>query len=105
MAFESFEEPKQLKILIPGHGSKVIDGQKKVILCSKDNYLNKVADIPLNVIDTHEVYIEIDLRFDLQGAYAEEDKPTCSPVGLQMRVYVPFQYSCSIPSVFYKLYD
>ena len=43
--FKQFDEPKMLEIELPGYGKKLIDGQKKVIICSKSSYLSKSADL------------------------------------------------------------
>ena len=59
----------------------MLDGQKKVIVCSKRNYLTKSADITLDALDMKEVYIEIDICFDLEPTYDDEEA-VCSPVGL-----------------------
>ena len=80
----------------------MITGLNKVIVCSKSNYLTRFADILLNIPAMREIYIEFDLRFDLEPTYLD-DKEACSPVGLQMRVFAPYQYQGVTPGVFYQL--
>ena len=49
-----------------------------------------------------EILIEIELRFDLEPSY-EDENSVCSPVGLQFRVLAPFQYFKSMASIYYRL--
>ena len=51
-----------------------------------------------------EILVEIDLRFDLLASFEEEEEGSgCSPIGLQFRVFAPFQYGENIPAIYYKL--
>lgn len=100
--FKSQQEPRQLELSIPGHPNLILDGQSKICLGNKGNQYVDTQQIIINIPGAKELFIEIDLRFDLEPSF-EDDESICSPVGLQIKVFTPLSYEDSMIGVFYKL--
>ena len=48
----------------------------------------------------HDIFIEIDMRFDIESTYDEEGvDDNVSPIGFQMRVFGSFQYKSGVSAV------
>ena len=52
-----------------------------------------------------EFNIVINIGFDLEPSFEEGEgsQTVCSPVGLQLKTFVPFRYDDSISALFYRL--
>ena len=70
-----------LELEIPGHNRIILDGMRTVLVCSRNYFANKVADIVINTQDSNEFFFQIVLGFDLEPKLNTEI-PACSQVGL-----------------------
>ena len=68
----------------------MIDGYKMMAMCSNKNNNQSLADIIFTNHEVHDIFIEIDMRFDMESTYDEEGEDNVSPIGFQMRVFGSF---------------
>lgn len=62
--YERFGELKQLELLVDGEVKKVIDGLKKIVVCSQEIHFDSEVEFIFCMPNQEHHYFEIDLRFD-----------------------------------------
>ena len=99
----SCPEPSVLELEIPGYSRVTLDGLRTAIVCSKNYFASKVADIVIDTGDSNEFCIQIVFRFDLEPKVCSETQ-ICSQAGLQLQCFVPLSYETPNLVLLYKLH-